>query len=94
MSTLSLDKAASLQQEKEAQSQRPLYNTAPPPTEAPLMAPQPQRAPASGVWTPDMPISFGAPAVAGNVMAGAGGSGQKGKAADGRWDPKAGLRFS
>jgi hypothetical protein len=92
MSTLSLGKAASLQQEKDAQSQRPLYNVAPQ-TQEPLMAPQPQRASAPGVWTPDMPISFGSPAGgSAGPSAGMGASAQKAKA-DGRWDPNAGLRF-
>ena len=98
-SSLNLGKAASLQQEKEAQAQRPIYNMPPPSAQGqdrqqPLAAPQPQRAPAPGVWTPDMPIAFGSPAPnAGNALpAGAAGASQKGKP-DGRWDPNSGLRF-
>src|SRR5689334_18368670 len=88
MSALSLGKAASLQQEKEAQAQRPIYNL-PPPTQQnrePLAAPQPQRAPAPGVWTPDMPITFGSPGAGAVGVGGAVPAGTQ-KAKDGRWEP-------
>ncbi len=89
MSSLSLGKATSLQQEKDAQAQWPMYNVQAAHTQAPLAAPQPQRAPASGVWTPDMHIAFSEPTVGAPGVP----SPQKGKA-DGRWEPSAGLRFS
>ena len=89
MNALSLGKAASLQQEKEAQAQRPIYNIPAAHTGEPLAAPLPQRAPAPGVWTPDMPIAFGSPAQAAAANAA---PPQKGKP-DGRWDPNSALRF-
>ncbi|KIW05353.1 uncharacterized protein PV09_03869 [Verruconis gallopava] len=89
MASMSLGKAASLQQEKAAQAQRPMYNVGPTHAQEPLVAPQPQRAPAAGVWTPDIPITFAPPSGAGGSPAQ---SSQKPKA-DGRWDPKSGIRF-
>jgi hypothetical protein len=89
MSSLSLGKATSLQQEKDAQAQRPMYNVQAAHPQAPLAAPQPQRAPAPGVWTPDMPIAFSAPTGGAPAVP----SLQKGKS-DGRWEPSAGLKFS
>jgi len=94
MSTLSLNKAQSLQQEKEAQSQRPLYN-APAPTELPLTAPQPKRTTAAPqVWMPGMEIKFAPPGGDAGGQNGAGAQGQQGKSGGGgTWDPSKGMRF-
>lgn len=94
MSALNIGKAQTLQQERDAEQQRPFY-TAQAPTEVPLTAPQPQRtaaAPAApGMWMPGMEIKFAAP-----VSDGSGGSqvgGQPQQAQAGQWDPSKGMRF-
>jgi len=96
-SSLSLGKAASLQQEKDAQAQRPIFTQHQQQnTREPLAAPLPQRAPAPGVWTPDMPIAFGSPAPGGAAGTGAGVGApaiSTQKQGDGRWDPGSGVRF-
>jgi len=85
MASLNLNNtAASLQQQRQAESRNPLYGNSAPSGE-PLAAPQPTRA-SSGMWTPDMGIRFGA---AGEASSGSG-SGAK----DSRWDPAKGMKFS
>ncbi|KAF2418793.1 putative pH signal transduction protein pala [Tothia fuscella] len=88
MSGLSLNKATtSLQQQKDAESQRPSY-PAPAPVDEPLAAPQPKRTPVSvppaGMWTPDMGIKFAPPGQPNAPPA----------KENGKWDPSKGMRFS
>jgi programmed cell death 6-interacting protein len=89
MSSLNLNTAASLHQQKQAESRSQSYQAGRAPAAAPLAAPKPTRASAaaaSGMWTPDAGIRFGAPTGQG----GASGNGQT----DDRWDPSKGMKFS
>lgn len=93
MSALNLGKAQTLQQERDAEQQRPFY-TAQAPTEVPLTAPQPKRTtvapPAPGMWMPGMEIKFAALGSDGSAGSQVGGQPQ-GQA--GQWDPSKGMRF-
>lgn len=93
MSTLNLGKAQTLQQERDAEQQRPFYN-APAHTEVPLTAPQPKRTPvappAPGMWMPGMEIKFAPPGSDGSGGSQVSGQ-QQGKG--GQWDPSKGMRF-
>ena len=97
MSSLNLNTAASLHQQKQAESRSSTYHAGKPPIEVPLAAPQPTRttaAAASGMWTPDAGIRFGtAPASQNGAASGPGGA-TGGKTSDGRWDPSKGMKFS
>jgi hypothetical protein len=92
MSALNLGKAQTLQQERDAEQQRPFYNAPPAHTEVPLTAPQPKRTPvappAPGMWMPGMEIKFAPPG-------GDGGAGSQvgGQQKAGPWDPSKGMRF-
>lgn len=92
MSTLNLGKAQTLQQERDAEQQRPFY-AAQASTEVPLTAPQPKRTPvappAPGMWMPGMEIKFAAPGSGSGSQAG--GEAQQGQG--GQWDPSKGMKF-
>lgn len=94
MSALNLNKAQTLQQERDAEQQRPFYN-APAPTEVPLTAPQPKRTPvappAPGMWMPGMEIKFAPPGGDGSGASQVGGQQLQGKG--GQWDASKGMRF-
>ncbi|TID15571.1 gb [Venturia nashicola] len=94
MSALNLGKAQTLQQERDAEQQRPFY-AAQAPTEVPLTAPQPKRSavapPAPGMWTPGMEIKFAAPGSDGSGGSQVGAQPQQGQG--GQWDPSKGMRF-
>jgi len=65
-----------------------------PPTEEPLAAPQPTRAPISppggGMWSPEMGIKFGAPTQMNSHAA----PYPEARTTGGQWDPSRGVRFS
>lgn len=91
MSSLNLQQASSLQQQRHAPDQIPPY-AAKAHAEEPLTAPTPTRAsvgPNTGMWTPEVGIRFGgAPTPQTNNPRPAAGPPQ-----DGRWDPAQGLKF-
>jgi programmed cell death 6-interacting protein len=93
MSSLNLNKAAALQQQRQAEREnaQPAYN-ARPPAQEPLAAPLPTRATpgaAPAVWSEGIPIRFASGPTA-NPAPQNGGQQPK----DTKWEPSKGLRFS
>lgn len=90
MSSLHLQQASALQEQRQADQENRPY-PAPVHVDQPAIpAPTPTRAsmamgPTNGMWTPEMPIRFGAAQS---------GEGQAAPATDARWDPSKGMKFA
>ena len=97
MSSLHLQQANALQQQKQADQENRPYPAPAHAGQAAIPAPMPTRTtpaagPTNGMWTPDMPIRFGS---GGPGPAGAAPPGNaKGAVQDARWDPSKGMKFA
>jgi programmed cell death 6-interacting protein len=99
MSSLNLDTAASLHQQKQkqkAESRQSAVTLGQASKQVPLAAPQPTRAPsaqATGMWNPEMGIRFGGAAGGATKESGTNGT-EGGTTKENKWDPSKGLKFS
>lgn len=90
MSSLHLQQASALQEQRQADQESRPYPAPVHAGQPAIPAPTPTRAsvamgPTNGMWTPDMPIRFGAAQD---------GEGKPVQTTDARWDPSKGMKFA